>query len=221
MAWTLARSLRTAFDERNRLHPSASRASDGTIGDQAHSTRTSDHNPCDDHDIVHAGDFTHDPARFDAHAWVRRLAAHGDQRVKYLISNRQIWNPAGSAWATYTRLRAEGHSRLAAARMSLPGWRAYTGSNPHDKHVHISIKHTDAARNDTSTWFYNDSGIPTPTPTQENDDMAFIAYIENGPAYLIDGNTKVLIDASEIERLKAIHKVVLAPKLIERTPDAS
>lgn len=73
--------------------------------------------------------------------------------MAYLISAGEIWNPTASAWQTYTRLRAEGHSRTDAARMALPGWRTYTGSNPHRTHVHVSIKHTDAARNDTSPWF--------------------------------------------------------------------
>lgn len=177
MTWTLARSIRAAFDEANRLYPARSKASDGTIGDQAHASRTSDHNPCADHRIVHAGDFTHDPrAGFDAHAWVRRLAAHGDQRVKYYISAGKIWNPASEAWGTYRRLRAEGHSRRDAARMAFPGERTYTGANPHDRHAHLSIKHTDAARNDTSSWFYDDAATST-TPQE-----ATVAFALDGTA---------------------------------------
>lgn len=173
--WTLARCLRCAFDQADVLAPRRSEASDGTIGDPAHAARVSDHNPCPCHRIVHAGDFTHDPAGgFDAHAWVRRLAAHGDQRVKYAISRGEIWNPLASAWDTYARLRAEGHSRLAAARMAFPGWSTYTGSNRHDGHAHVSIKHTDAAREDCSPWFYDDAGVPAPIPApphQEDDDL--------------------------------------------------
>lgn len=95
----------------------------------------------------------------------------------------------------------------------------YAVASHHD-HVHVSVDRGRFLRWPGSVPIPAPAPPPAP-PQQEDDDMAFIAYIENGPAYLIDGNTKVLIDASEIERLKAIHKVVLAPKLIERTPDAS
>lgn len=60
---------------------------------------------------------------------------------------------------------------------------------------------------------------PAPTSAILDDDM-FIAYIDNGPAYLMAANTKVLIHGSEIDRLKSIMPVILAPELISRTPDA-
>ena len=117
----------------NELWPNRSRVSDGTIGDPAHSARASDHNP-DAEGWVRAVDLTHDPANgCDAHAWARRVAARRDPRVKYLISNGQIWNPSLS-----------------------PEWRTYTGMNAHTRHVHLSIKSTDAALNDTAPWFQNE-----------------------------------------------------------------
>lgn len=163
-----APACRAALREATARWPNRSRASDGICPSAAHTKK----NPTSDHERGNAVDLTNDPAAgFDVHAWVRRLAAHGDPRVKYLISNAQIWNPTSEAWNTYRRLRAEGHSRRAAARMALPGWRTYTGSNPHRAHVHVSIKHSAAARNDTSTWFYDDAIVrpvppapPTTTP---------------------------------------------------------
>lgn len=117
----------------NELWPNRSRISDGTIGDPAHSARTSDHNP-DGAGWVRAVDLTHDPANgCDAHAWARQVAARRDPRVKYLISNGQIWNPSIS-----------------------PEWRTYTGANAHTRHAHLSIKSTDAALHDTAPWFQNE-----------------------------------------------------------------
>lgn len=157
MAWYSAPSLRALRREADALAPGRSKISDGTIGDAAHSARTSDHNPKPDGrggQVVDAVDITHDPgAGMDIHTCLRDIAARGDERVKYLISDGEIWNPPSTAWATYRRLRAEGHSRLRAAAMALPGWRRYSGSNSHHKHGHVSVKATDAARNDTSPWF--------------------------------------------------------------------
>lgn len=69
---------------------------------------------------MRAADFTHDPAAgFDAHAFADRLLAEQDPRLRYVISRGRIGSgPAGTS----------------------PGkWRRYTGSNPHDHHVHVSV----------------------------------------------------------------------------------
>lgn len=116
------------------LRPNRSKASDGTIGDKAHRNRVSDHNP-DRRGVVHAADLTHDPAHgMDAHGWAKWLADRRDPRVKYIISNRRIWEPGY-------------------------GWAGYGGSNPHDKHVHVSV--ITRLENDTSPWF---DGFLAPTP---------------------------------------------------------
>jgi hypothetical protein len=155
--------------EADRRAPRRSTASDGWLGDAAHRKRKSDHNPLPDGAVL-ARDLTHDPdAGLDAHGWARDVAARGDERVSYLISDGEIWNPPSQAWATYRRLRAEGANRRDAARMAL-GWRRYRGSNPHKTHVHGSIKNTPAARNDMSPWW------PEDDHDQEDDEMASIDY---------------------------------------------
>lgn len=104
------------------LWPNRLKASDGICGDARHQARKSDHNQ------GNAVDLTHDPAHgVDAHAIAELVKASGDPRVAYVISNQRIWNPSVS-----------------------PKWRAYNGSNPHIKHVHISIKPD--KRNDVSPW---------------------------------------------------------------------
>lgn len=150
--WKLSPSLAAMFAEANRIAPRRSRVSDGTIGDTAHSARKSDHNPADDpYDGVStwwvcAADITHDPAGgWDSYARARELAAKRDQRVRYIISNGEWWKPDGR------------------------GWRRYTGSNPHDHHMHVSIHNTEAARNNLMPWFGEHHPPPIPpgaTPEQ-------------------------------------------------------
>lgn len=143
--WRMARSLGATGElgllgEINRSAPDRNRASDGGIGDAAHSARTSDHNPCKCHRVVCARDFTHDPAKgFDAHVfaeWLRlRVLAkdHGESRVKYVIWNRRIFS-------------GRGQSHSAGV------WRPYAGKNPHTSHVHVSVRHPPALFDDPHAW---------------------------------------------------------------------
>ena len=130
MSYTIAPAAASLLAQASTLWPGRSTASDGTIGDTSHAARASDHNP-DSRGIVHAADLTHDPAHgCDNNA--NAEAVKDDPRVKYVIWNRRIWNPAISR-----------------------SWRPYTGTNPHDHHMHVSV--LTERENDTSPWF---------TPTQ-------------------------------------------------------
>lgn len=129
MAWRNAPSVAAALSQATSLWHGRSRLSDGTIGDAAHAARKSDHNP-DSRGIVHAFDITHDPAHgVDCEQLAAHLIAGKDQRVKYIIWNRRISESPG--WR----------------------WRAYSGSNPHTKHMHVSIKATFIAENDLRAWW--------------------------------------------------------------------
>jgi hypothetical protein len=136
--WRVANSLLALREQVNRRAPSRSKLSDGTIGDPRHRLRTSDHNPWVSDGrigVVTAMDITHDPSRgCDAGALAEAIRSSRDSRVKYIIWNRRIANssPIGSqaAWA----------------------WRPYSGANPHDKHVHISVKSEKASYDSTIDW---------------------------------------------------------------------
>gem|GEM_PF-5995322 len=162
--WQLAPSLIALEAEVNRMAPGRSKRSDGSIGDASHSARTSDHNP--DNGYVDAIDITHDPAQgMDIHALLRQLAARGDRRVKYLISNGQIHNPS---------------------RGDPPGrWRRYTGSNKHTRHGHISI--LNSGRHDTSPWFTPAPTPPAPTVPVDDEEEEVTKLIRNDPAQGGDG----------------------------------
>lgn len=115
MSWRLARSLSVLRCELDAAHPNRSTGWDGTVGDEAHSARTSDHNP-NESGVVCAADVTHDPVNgVDGSRLAHRATL--DPRTKYVIWNRRIWS---------RDRRSE-------------GWRPYEGDNPHDHHVHISV----------------------------------------------------------------------------------
>lgn len=103
------------------LKPKRKKASDGLLPSAAHRVAS----PNSDHDTGFAVDLTHDPVfGFDGHELYEKFKE--DKRVKYLIFSGKIWSADN-------------------------GNRPYTGSNKHNKHIHVSIKET--AGNDTSNWF--------------------------------------------------------------------
>jgi hypothetical protein len=110
----------------NAKAPRRNKASDGTIGDRAHCQRTSDHNPWvrdGSIGVVTAIDITNDPANgCDANTIAEAIRASRDRRVKYIIWNRRIANSSAIGNAAPWQ------------------WRPYRGTNPHTKHVHISVK---------------------------------------------------------------------------------
>jgi hypothetical protein len=106
------------------LFPKRKKLSDGLLPSLAHQRL----NPNSDHNTGLAVDLTHDPKNgVDCSIIFEKLKK--DKRVNYLIFDGQIWS----------RLRRK------------EGNRKYSGSNPHDKHLHISIDR--AYSNDTSPWF--------------------------------------------------------------------
>lgn len=125
MSWRAARGLWKLREQVNTKFPNRNRGSDGFIGDRAHASRASDHNPVGG--IVHAWDATHHPGYLDVHALAEKLRLSRDPRISYVISNKRIFSSTKSPFT----------------------WRKYTGSNGHTGHMHISIRrnpHADDAR---------------------------------------------------------------------------
>ena len=103
------------------LWPKRKKASDGLLPSKDHVKQ----NPNSDHNSGYAVDITHDSVN-GVDCSFAFIKLQSDPRVKYLIFNGKIWS-------------AE------------KGNRDYTGSNPHKKHLHISIK--EKCGDDTSPWF--------------------------------------------------------------------
>lgn len=152
MAWRNCAASLTLVAEINARWPGRDKASDGTIGDAAHATRSSDHNPwvvVDGIGVVRARDIDKDG--IDA-AWLaeylRQLGARRDPRLGgggYVIFNHRITNP------------------------DFGSWRAYTGSNPHTAHVHVSFSTARNGFDSTAPW-----GISSATTAPQEDIMATI-----------------------------------------------
>lgn len=168
MSWRVAASLDVLLAEIDDHAPDRNRASDGSIGDAAHATRSSDHNPwvkVGATGVVRARDFTHDPAGgLDCQVLADRLAdmirtgAHpalGDGA--YIIWRSRI----------FSRSRVD------------EGWRWYgdwsSGRNPHDKHLHLSVAYLAAGFDSTAPW-----GVFQPEDDMFTDeDRKLLRNIEN------------------------------------------
>lgn len=143
MAWRVAKSLEVLLKQVNEKWPTRSKVSDGSIGDVAHSARQSDHNP-NAAGVVCARDFTNDPATGPvARGLAEALIASRDRRIKYIISNRQICagNDGPSPWK----------------------WRPYSGANPHEHHVHISVVSNPTLYDSEDKWDLSAYGVSKPT----------------------------------------------------------
>ncbi|MDQ1814387.1 hypothetical protein RBA41_13830 [Massilia sp. CCM 9210] len=122
--WHVAPSLVRLRAEINRRWPRRDKRSDGSIGDQSHCNRPSDHNP-NGRNSVNAIDIDKDG--ITPMAVVRAALRHPS--TNYVIFNRTIW------------------SRRYGFRA-----RRYTGPNPHTAHIHISIVQTRAAEQNRRGW---------------------------------------------------------------------
>jgi hypothetical protein len=125
--------LREMFDDR---FPDRDRRSDGWVADARHmQAGTSDHIPDAKTGVVRAIDVDRDVSGSDKPDLmpdianqIRLAAKAGDKRIAYVIFE----------------------GRIASPRMGWR-WRKYKGSNPHNKHCHISF----TTKGDTDSSFFN------------------------------------------------------------------
>ena len=145
MDWRNCAASLALIAEVNTKWPNRDKTSDGTIGDAAHASRSSDHNPfivVRGTGVVRARDI--DVDGIDAGwlaEWLRKRAAAGDPRLSgggYVIFNRRITRPD---WG---------------------GWRIYTGTNPHTHHLHLSFSLDVSGFDSDARWGLDDTA-PAPT----------------------------------------------------------
>lgn len=107
------------------LAPRRMKAADGLLPSAAHLKAS----PNSDHNTGLAVDLTHDPKNgIDCKVFFEKFKE--DPRVKYLIFQGKIWSKDKAKF----------------------GNRPYTGSNPHNKHLHVSINAN--MGDDSSPWFW-------------------------------------------------------------------
>lgn len=125
-----SKSLEQLLKQVNAAAPGRSTKSDGWIGDKAHASRKSEHNP-DADGTVDAIDITHDPkGGCDGAKLSEALRLSKDRRIGYVIFNKRIFGGIGKKQPFV--------------------WRKYTGANGHTKHMHIDVQ--DAHQDDASPW---------------------------------------------------------------------
>lgn len=147
--WVLIRSLEELRKEFDTIAPERDKSSDGSKGDDAHSQRSSDHNPdetgktpdedSDKINEVHAIDVDDDlrAEGFDMEDCVQHILwrcrksnsdPDNEPRLKYIIYKRRIWEA--------------------------PDWdeEYYGGDNPHDQHAHFSGEYDSEYSEDGSPW---------------------------------------------------------------------
>lgn len=156
--WRNCHASLTLIAEINAQYPNRDKASDGTIGDAAHATRQSDHNPwvvVNGMGVVRARDIDKDGVPLaDIMEYLRTLGAKRDPRLYpngYLIYNRRITNP------------------------DFRQWREYTGSNPHTQHGHVSFSTEVAGFDSTAPWGISNNGTSEDMQKDERDTLFRVA----------------------------------------------
>lgn len=153
MAWRECKSLLKLREQVNAMWPDRDRASDGTIGDMAHSQRTSDHNPNAagvvtamdiDRELGGQPDGSNDGPTVAI--LVAKLQAGRDPRIKYLIWNAQTTVPG-----------------------DITRWKPYHGANAHKHHCHISVSSSPKLYDDDREWNLGaDVTVPANHPTPDH-----------------------------------------------------
>lgn len=147
MSWRLAESLKKLREQINAAYPKRDKTSDGSIGDAAHASRNSDHNPWvfdGKQGVVTAIDIDEDlnGGKATLEEIVTAIRKSRDPRVKYIIYE----------------------GRITVAGSNLQRWKKYTGKNAHKQHAHISV-HSDRKLYDSrAEWSIGVTPEPPPLP---------------------------------------------------------
>lgn len=154
-----ARSLEVLLNEINKAAPNRSTASDGGIGDAAHASRDSDHNPwvkdANGVGVVRARDFTHHP----------KGGLDCNVLASFLASKLGVHPALGSgAYVIWNR-------RIISTNRKSEGWRPYSGANAHDKHLHLSVETAPGYDSRTPFGWGGSSGPISNIPKE--DDVSF------------------------------------------------
>lgn len=189
---SLVNEVNAAFPNRHKGRGS----SDGWLGDQAHQARKSDHNPNAagvvraqdiDEDLYGIGDHRGPAAMAIIAEHLRRMGEYGDHRLVggasngYIIYEQRIAG-AGKGWQ----------------------WRHYSGSNPHDKHIHVSVCSNPAGYDDAgSPWHVADLFYTPPPRRRDVLNMPIIYSNDADGEQLYDSGSAIVV-VQELESSAAL-----------------
>lgn len=158
--WMMVPSLDEGLRQLDKRFPKRAKKAEGGIGDNAHKTRTSSHNPDDTAGVkaehndgdgkheVRARDFDKNLNASDGmtmenvvQLWVKKAREGKMWWVRYIIFNGRIWHKRDN-FVTHV----------------------YTGSNKHPDHAHVNGDFTQHADEVTGTNWYLDELAPAPKP---------------------------------------------------------
>ncbi len=175
-SWILVPCLVALRSEFNAIAPARQKTSDGSVGDLAHQSSVSDHNPdetgrvpivdADKINEVHAIDVDVDLNVPGLTMWmivaflVARCRSGAERRLRYIIFDRRIWS-AADGWPT--------------------GGVAYKGASPHTEHAHFSASYDTAMEASTASWHLKEA-LPVTAPTAAQNAAAVAAQdVDPGP----------------------------------------
>ena len=141
MGWVLTKGLQNLRGQVDDAFPNRDKASDGTIGDQAHASGISGHNPDLTGDAEYKdGDNLDEVRAFDMDTDLRYPGVTAQMVVDHI---RKLPNVASVLrYIIYNRKIYEASNGCAAGD--------YTGPSPHTEHIHFSGARSQAADNDTT-----------------------------------------------------------------------
>lgn len=176
-----ARSLNTLLAEVNAAAPRRSKLSDGGLGDDAHASRASDHNP-NGAGVWRARDFTHDPEDgLDCNVLARDLVALFGKHPAMGPGSNIIWNG-----------RVISHKNLKL------GWRTYTGANKHRSHLHLSVSTAASGYDSTAAWgVLRATASAAPAPTQEDEMLVIVKTPTDPTLWISNGVTRTRLASQD------------------------
>lgn len=203
-AWYLNRALTNFRQAVNTAFPTRDTASDGTIGDEAHQGTSSDHNP----------DPEPQPDAGSVDAWDMDTDLRSGNDASAVENLKQVFQKHESSkyWI---------HNRQIASRDT--GWRrdAYTGSNPHDRHVHWNTR--EEYENSSAPWVIKEAAVAADFNTKPNFGPTFDGAVRSYGQMLNDLEEifrgKNHFGTQEVWIIDAIDQIIKLVQAVQATLD--
>jgi hypothetical protein len=152
--WVLVPCLQQLNAELWEISPNRDMASSGTIGDQAHADRVSDHNPDETGAVpIHDADKINEVHALDVDSDLRTPGLSMAEIVAFIVGRCRSGAENRLRYVIYARTIYE------ATR----GWkaRAYTGADPHINHAHFSASYDTAREASRASWHMKELTMAT------------------------------------------------------------